>query len=117
MATTVLIAEDELLIAMDVIDELGAAGFVTIGPFSRTAQALDACRSQLPDCAVLDVGLADGESYALADFLAERQVPVVFHSGHAARQMLAQRYPGMKICPKPAPTSHIAESVAELCQS
>jgi two-component SAPR family response regulator len=116
MPATVLIAEDELLIAMDVMDELGAAGFVTIGPFAKTSQALDYCRVHTPDCAVLDVRLQDGESFPLADLLAERKVPFVFHSGHAARSALNERYPEMRVCPKPAPSSELAAVVAELCR-
>jgi DNA-binding response OmpR family regulator len=115
MSATVLVAEDELLIAMDVMDELGAAGFETIGPFAKTAQALEYCRAHTPDCAVLDVRLADGESFPLADLLAERKVPVVFHSGHAARNALNERYPQMRVCPKPARSLQIADAVAELC--
>ena len=117
MSATVLVAEDELLIAMDVMDELGAAGFVTIGPFAKTSQALEYCRLNTPDCAVLDVRLADGESFPLADLLAERNVPVIFHSGHAARGALSARYPQMRVCPKPALTSEIASAVAELCRT
>jgi DNA-binding response OmpR family regulator len=116
MPATVLIAEDELLIAMDVMDELGAAGFVTIGPFAKISQALDYCRVNTPDCAVLDVRLADGESFPLADLLAERNAPIVFHSGHASRDALSERYPQARVCPKPALTCEIAAAVAELCQ-
>jgi two-component SAPR family response regulator len=115
MPATVLIAEDELIIAMDVIDELDAAGFVTIGPFAKTSQALDYCRAHTPDCAVLDVRLADGESFPLADLLTERNVPIVFHSGHAARSALSERYPKMRVCPKPARSSQLAATVAEAC--
>ncbi len=117
MSATVLVAEDELLIAMDLIDELDAAGFVTIGPFSRTSQALDYCRSHTPDCAVLDVRLEDGECYPLADLLSRRNVPIVFHSGHAGRDTLAGRYPDMAICPKPSQSSEIAATVSELVEA
>jgi DNA-binding response OmpR family regulator len=116
MSIAVLVAEDELLIAMDVMDELGAAGFVTIGPFAKTAQALEYCRLNTPDCAVLDVRLADGESYPIADLLAERNVPVIFHSGHASPHALAVRYPKMRVCSKPAPSEEIANLVTELCR-
>ena len=117
MSTTVLVAEDELLIALDVMDELEGAGFVTVGPFARTAEALDYCRTHTPDCAVLDVRLADGDCYPLADLLSSREVPVVFHSGHAARGALAARYPEMRICPKPARSSQIAAIVSEACSA
>jgi DNA-binding response OmpR family regulator len=115
MPTTVLVAEDELLIALDVMDELGAAGFVTVGPFAKTSQALDYCRAHTPDCAVLDVRLQDGESFPLADLLAERNVPIIFHSGHAARSALNERYPQVRVCPKPAQSCELASAVAEMC--
>ena len=88
----VLVAEDELLIAMDIIDELSAAGFGTMGPFATRTQALDYCRTHTPDCAVLDVRLQDGDCFPLADYLAEHHVPIVFHSGHANRGALTERY-------------------------
>ena len=116
MSATVLVAEDELLIAMDVMEELDAAGFTAVGPFARTSQAMDYCRAHTPDCAVLDVRLADGESFPLADLLAERNVPVVFHSGHASGKSLSERYPTGWVCPKPARSSAIAAAVTELCR-
>jgi DNA-binding NarL/FixJ family response regulator len=114
MSATVLVAEDELLIAMDLMDELGAAGFATVGPFSRVEHAIEYCRTNRPDCAVLDVRLQDGESYPLADYLSKCDVPMVFHSGHARPDNLEGRYPQMAICPKPSPSSRIASAVSEL---
>ncbi len=115
MSTTVLVAEDELLIAMDVMDELDMAGFQTIGPFAEIKGAMDYCQRKLPDCAVLDVNLRDGESYPLADWLAAQQVPVVFHSAHASLHELRARYPKARVCPKPASMTSLAEVVAQLC--
>lgn len=115
MSKTVLVAEDEFLIALDVIDELDAAGFQTMGPFAEIGRALAFCRSRVPDCAILDVHLRDGDSYPLADWLAERRVPVVFHSAHASGHELKARYPSARICSKPTSTSALARMVAELC--
>jgi two-component SAPR family response regulator len=112
----VLVAEDELLIAMDIMDELSAAGFGTIGPFATRTQALDYCRTHTPDCAILDVRLQDGDCFPLADYLAERRVPIVFHSGHANRSALAERYNNAEVLPKPSPTSRIADVVGKLCK-
>ena len=113
----VLVAEDELLIAMDIIDELSAAGFGTMGPFATRTQALDYCRTHTPDCAVLDVRLQDGDCFPLADYLAEHHVPIVFHSGHANRGALTERYNNAEVLPKPSPTSQIATAVEKLCKS
>lgn len=114
MLTTVLVAEDEPMIAMNVMDELGEAGFFAVGPFATTSQALAYCRKHTPDCAVLDLRLEDGESFPLADFLARLAVPVVFHSGSAGLDELTQRYPGVRVCPKPAPASQLAAIVSEV---
>lgn len=115
MSTTVLVAEDEALIAMDVMDELDSAGFVAVGPFARNADALEYCRLSKPDCAVLDVCLADGASYAIADWLVAHDVPLVFHSAHAGTTELQARYPHMRLCQKPAQSWALSATVAELC--
>jgi CheY-like chemotaxis protein len=117
LSTTVLVAEDEALIAMDVMDELGSAGFIAIGPFARSAEALEYCRRRRPDCAVLDVRLADGESFPVADWLAENGVPVVFHSAHALKSDLMARYPRTRVLPKPTLASQLVLTVAELCRN
>ena len=95
MSITVLVAEDELLIAMDVMDELGAAGFVTVGPFAKTSQALDYCRSHTPDCAVLDVRLQDGESFPLADLPRRAQRAARFPFRPRRTSGALERYPEM----------------------
>ena len=117
MSQTVLVAEDELLIAMDVMDELDMAGFRTIGPFADTERALEYCARTLPDCAILDVRLRDGDSYPLADWLADRHVPVVFHSAHASASELSARYPQAMVCPKPSSQSALVALVAQLCEA
>jgi DNA-binding LytR/AlgR family response regulator len=116
MSATVLVAEDELLIALDIVDELEGAGFRIAGPFARARDAIEFCRQRMPDCAVLDVRLQDGECFPLADLLAEQGAPIVFHSGHASRQGLSERYPQAEVCPKPAPSARIAALVRNLCR-
>jgi two-component system, response regulator PdtaR len=116
MSIAVLIAEDEFLIAIDVIDELSAAGFEPVGPFSTTAQALEYCQAHTPDCAVLDVRLGDDVSLPIADLLTEREVPVIFYSGHASAAALRERYPKGRVCPKPAASNALAALVAEVCE-
>ena len=111
---TILVAEDEFLIALDVMDELVSAGFDTIGPFPRTSEALDYCADNTPDCAVLDVRLVDGDSFPIADLLTARSVPIIFHSGHSSSAALNRRYPQARICPKPAGSLLIANLASEL---
>ena len=116
MSVTVLIAEDELLIALDIVEELNEAGFDTVGPFASAGQAIEHCLTKTPDCAVLDVRLQDGDCFRLADMLTERQVPIVFHSSHASRRGLKMRYRGAEVCPKPAASAAISRLVESLCR-
>lgn len=77
------------------------AGWDVAGPFASIEQSTLYLKNNTPTCAVLDVRLIDGEVFPVADILAERNVPFVFHSGHADGRQLAQRYTASAFCQKP----------------
>jgi CheY-like chemotaxis protein len=79
---TVLVVEDEFIIALDLSETVQDLGYDLEGPFEDNKNALEAIDGRLPDCAILDVFTADGEVYPLADRLAAAGVPIIFHSGH-----------------------------------
>src|SRR5687768_5778995 len=56
---TVLLAEDEALIAYDIEDRLSGAGFEVLGPYTSVADAEERVRCETPDVAVVDVRLRD----------------------------------------------------------
>ena len=104
MAKPVLLVEDELFVALDVQMTVEDAGLSVDGPYGSLAEALDAMERQPPGfylCAILDVRLRDGEVFPAADRLAQAGVPIMFHSGHADRQGLEDRYPVALVCAKP----------------
>ncbi|MDF0600174.1 response regulator [Psychromarinibacter sp. C21-152] len=81
---TVLVVEDEILIAMDIEMTLTEAGYRVIGPCHNVAEAEDRLRTERPGAAVLDVNLGrDETSAALARRLQAEGVPVVFLTGYA----------------------------------
>ena len=85
----VLVVEDEWLIALDLADEVTAAGYEVIGPVLSVSAALELLDTVGPDAALLDVNL-DGEmSYPIAEILAARSIPFIFVSGYAAGQIRA----------------------------
>ena len=97
----VLIAEDEAIVALDLqmmFEDLGAH---VLGPCATLRAALSQIAAETPDVAVLDVMLADGEVYELADRLQDAGVTLVFHSGHACPDALNARYPGPRFAPNP----------------
>jgi DNA-binding response OmpR family regulator len=103
----VMIVEDELFVALDLESIVESAGFGADGPYETVADALAAVESQLPNCAILDVRLPDGEVFPAADRLRDAGVPLIFHSGHADHRELLSRYPGAQICPKPSSPSSL----------
>lgn len=77
----VLLVEDEPLISMMLEDMLAEAGCVVAGSERDIGGALAVIESAELDAAVLDVHIADGDSFGLADALQSRGVPVVFSTG------------------------------------
>ncbi|MGI9374645.1 MAG: response regulator [Tsuneonella suprasediminis] len=109
----VLVAEDELIIGMDLCNTVAEAGFVVEGPFDTAQSARQAIAEHRPDIAILDVRLEDGESYALAEALIAEDVPVIFHSGQVSPEEVAARFPEVKACSKPCPPDQIISMMRE----
>ena len=104
---TVLVVEDEFIIALDLSETVRDLGFRVEGPFTDREHAFIAIDQELPDCAILDVFAADGEVYPLADALTDAGVPIIFHSGHVPPAEIAERYPGARAAAKPCPPDRL----------
>ncbi len=86
---SVMLVEDEAIVALAVHDSLTDLGFSVIGPFSRVSDACRALQDNQVDAAILDVNL-DGEMvYALAEMLTDRKIPFVFATGYGAESIEA----------------------------
>lgn len=104
---TVLVVEDEFIIALDLSETVRDLGFKVEGPYADKENAFIAIDRHMPDCAILDVKTADGEVYPLADALADAGVPIIFHSGHIASSDITERYPQARACSKPCPPDRL----------
>ena len=80
---TVLLLEDEALIAVALQADLEDAGYEVAGPFVTCASALKWLATQRPDVAILDTVLKDGPCKEVALKLASLGVPFLVYSGHA----------------------------------
>lgn len=96
----VLIAEDEFLLAVQLEDELQAAGCTTLGPYASVALATQACREARFDLAMLDVNLHGEMIFPVADELYARAIPFVLLSGYGASN-LPERYRSVPRVAKP----------------
>ena len=81
---TVLIVEDEPLIAMSLEDALVDQGVTCLGPAGSVAAALEMIEAGGFDIALLDVNLRGERVDAVADRLAAAGIPFVFTTGHGA---------------------------------
>ncbi|MFH5923095.1 PAS domain S-box protein [Roseomonas xinghualingensis] len=79
----VLLAEDEVLVAIEAAESLVAAGCQLLGPTGTLEEGIAlAKRAGTIHAAVLDVNLAGRQVIPLADLLVARGVPVLFTTGY-----------------------------------
>ena len=90
---SVLVVEDEALIAMDLQALLEEAGYRVLGPANSTAAAMALLAGCNPDVALLDVNLGRSDVFGVANELAARKTKVIFLTGHTAQKLpLAHRH-------------------------
>lgn len=107
----VLLVEDEFIIGLDLAETVRALGCRVDGPHVSRATAIAAIEQELPDFAILDVMVEDGEVYPLADRLQQAGVPMVFHSGHATEDEVHARYPKARAAQKPCPPAELISMI------
>jgi two-component SAPR family response regulator len=97
----VLIVEDDAIIALDFEDTILGFGVTTVRTCSSVARALQLIADRVPDFALLDVGLASGNSFEVAEKLHAMKVPFVFITGYGSRVGLPAALKGTPALPKP----------------
>lgn len=76
-----MIVEDQALIGMSLEAFLEDAGFEVAGVFMTKVQALQWLKHDVPDVAVLDLMIGDGNSLEIAGVLKQLGVPFAVYSG------------------------------------
>jgi|GEM_PF-1117513 len=97
----ILVAEDSLLIAMEVMDTVEDLGWIPVGPAASVEEALALVEREAVDGALLDVNLGDRYVYPVAERLAARGVPFVFVTGFEASRVLPEPWRGRPCLQKP----------------
>lgn len=108
----VLMAEDEFLVALQLEQDLVAAGCTVLGPYATLEAATQACRSENFDLAILDVNLNGSMVYPLADELAAQGVPFVLLSAYRISD-LPERFRAAPRVEKPYDPAAIAKLVQQ----
>ena len=113
----VLVAEDEMLIAMELSAALGALGWEVVGPAATIDEAIGLIESTPDlDVAVLDVNLGGQLAYPIAERLRELGVPFVFCTGYEQVDPNA-RYNDCPIVRKPVDIRHLTDELLRVRQA
>ena len=109
---SILICEDEPLIAIGIADAFTDAGSRVVMARSL-ASALIAVENEVPSAVILDHALSDGESSQLCKRIKQRNIPYVVHSGYSN---LIGAYGDAVHVPKPANPDVLVTAVLGLLQ-
>jgi DNA-binding response OmpR family regulator len=112
----VLLAEDEALIALALVDDLEEAGYRVAGPFHRCDNSLQWLEQETPDVAIIDVHLRDKSSVELARMLQEREVPFLVFSGDKRDGRSHDAFDGGRWLSKPVSGRQLLETLGELVE-
>lgn len=93
MATSIMIIEDEPLIAMDIEETIGSLGHKVVGVARTHKEAVNLFNSARPSMILADIQLADGSSGidAVNEILGATSVPVIFITAFPERLLTGER--------------------------
>lgn len=108
----ILLAEDEMMLAMMLEDRLNASGYNVIKA-ARLSRCLELAESAEIDLAILDINLAGEVSFPVAVVLRRRGIPFVFSSGYDD-QDVPEVWRNEKILQKPYDTRQLTAALNAL---
>ncbi|WP_293859931.1 HWE histidine kinase domain-containing protein [uncultured Alsobacter sp.] len=98
---SVLLLEDQLVIALDAEAILQDMGVPRVATHATVEDALRGIAGGAPDIGILDVNLGDGTSLPVAEELARRGVPFVFATGYGDSVMIPEAMRSVPVVRKP----------------
>jgi CheY-like chemotaxis protein len=108
---SVLIAEDDALVALDVERALRRAGAEIAGLATTLQTALALAKSAPLTCAVLDINLGFDLVFPAAQVLRDRGIGFIFHTGIDDPGSLERDWPGVPVLSKPVLDRLLIEAV------
>ncbi|WP_398471742.1 response regulator [Tardiphaga sp.] len=112
---TVLIVEDEYLLARELADHVEKAGARVIGPMPSLVFAFEALQHHLPDLAILDIRLGSGDVFSLAHHLRDLDVPFLFATAYASS--VPASFGDVDVLEKPVALTALSRSLVKLLNS
>jgi PAS domain S-box-containing protein len=97
---SVLLVEDEPLVAMMMQNTLAQMGIDTVGPYGQVKEALAAAQANSFSAGVLDVNLGGETVYEVAELLTRIGTPFIFVSGYG-KEGIDPRFENIPVLRKP----------------
>jgi len=97
----VLIVEDDVIIALDFEETILGFGVKRVRTAARVAQAFEMIAERAPDFALLDVGLFNEKSFAIAERLDALKIPFAFVTGYGPMVAFPAAFADRPILAKP----------------
>ena len=110
---SILVVENEPLIALDLVEGISAAGATVLAAHSLIDGLRLAGHPNLT-AAVLNFDLGDGDGTALCEYLRERGIPFLLHTGF---QEVDEACNSEAILSKPAPPSQLVSAIQNLIET
>jgi len=111
---SILLVEDQLVIALDAEDMLGAIGAEHVISVASVEDALQAIARHPPTIAILDVNLGTDDSLPVADELARLGIPFIFATGYGDTAMIPGRFRDLPIIRKPYSVDALRGAIATI---
>ena len=86
----VVVAEDESLIRMDIVETLRDKGFDVVGEAGDGNKAVELAFSLKPDLMVMDIKMPDLDGLSAAEKIAELKIPVVLLTAFSQQELVTR---------------------------
>ncbi len=110
----VLVAEDQIFIALDLALAVEDAGGEVAGPVASVENALALIETRPITAAILDSNLTDGDITPVATLLLDAHIPIIIQSGVGIPPELAMRFPDLVVFIKPYVAADLVSKLAVL---
>ncbi len=111
---SVLVAEDEPFIALDLALAIEDAGGEVVGPVASVREALVLLEKRPVMAAILDVDLCDQDISPVVEILAGLGIQIIVQTGLGLPPDLAARFPDLVVRVKPSVAADLIAQLAAL---
>ena len=86
----IVVAEDESLIRMDIVETLKDQGFDVVGEAGDGLKAIELAKHLKPDLMVMDIKMPDMDGLSAAEQIAQLRIPVVFLTAFNQQELVSR---------------------------